>query len=342
MVQTSIDEWQSEYRAARLTLAQLLERLDLSLESLPYDVDHESSFEVSVPPHFLSLIKKADPLDPLLLQVIARAQERIVSEHASDDPVAEMASFRSRGIVQKYKGRILLVASGACAIHCRYCFRRHYDYAPIVLTQRDLDVLKMDLASDPSINEVILSGGDPLSLSDDRLSAILDLLDSIETLRSIRIHSRTVTTVPSRMTERLLSTIGRLTTKIAIVIHTNHPTEIDPVVGSALKALRDAGSHVFNQAVLLAGVNDSVKTLHDHSWRLWEVGALPYYLNLLDPVAGAEHFNVSLRKTIEIQRMLRAVLPGYLVPRFVREVPGELNKTPLDEIAAKPEYYIQS
>ncbi|WP_310496406.1 KamA family radical SAM protein [Sandarakinorhabdus sp.] len=322
--------WQNDIRAARLPLKALLDRLGLDAAMLPYGVIADPAFAMMVPPHTLSLIRPGDARDPLLLQVLARADEQVPGKRiTSRDPLAEAGFTAGQGILRKYGSRALLLVSGACAIHCRYCFRRHYDYGASIIPQSGLDAALATLAADPAITEVILSGGDPLTLSDTRLSAVLAALAAMRQVRIIRIHTRTLTVVPARVTPALLAMLAGLGKPVVIVTHTNHARELDAVVQAALLSVRGAGVQLLNQAVLLAGINDDTGVLAAHGRRLLECGVLPYYLHMPDPVEGASHFDVPLARAREIESELRADLPGYLVPRFVAEIPGAPSKVPL-------------
>ncbi len=326
--------WQAETRAARISAADLLTAIGLTTADLPYGLDHAPDFALKVPPHFLSLIRRGDPCDPLLLQVLARTDERLDTPGTTTDPLDEGQFTPARGILRKYGSRALLLVSGACTIHCRYCFRRHTDYGASVLPAGNHAAAVAALAADPAIEEVILSGGDPLTLADDRLAALLHSLAAIPHLAAIRIHSRTVTTVPARVTPALVATLAALGKPVVIVIHTNHAREIDPVVTAALARLRGAGVTLLNQSVLLRGINDNAAVIRAHAVQLFAAGVLPYYMHLLDPVAGAGHFDVGLEAALGLEQQLRDTLPGYLVPRFVREVPGRLAKTPIWQLQA--------
>lgn len=316
-------DWQADYRAASMTAADLLACVGLT----PADVaiGDGAGFPVKVPPHFLSLIRPGDPEDPLLRQVLARAEE--AHGEGVTDPLQEEAFRAGPGILRKYGSRALLLVAGACAIHCRYCFRRHGDYGAVVL--RDLEAALATLAGDAAVREVILSGGDPLSLSDARLATVFAGLTRLPRLEAIRLHSRTATTVPARVTPALLRLIETSSVPVVIVTHSNHAQELDPVTAAALGRLRAAGATLLNQAVLLRGVNDNAQALEDHCRRLFACGVLPYYIHLLDAVAGAAHFAVPLAEARVLEQALRDRLPGYLVPRFVREIPGQAAKTPI-------------
>ncbi|WP_426165737.1 KamA family radical SAM protein [Sandarakinorhabdus sp. DWP1-3-1] len=326
-------DWQADYRAARLTAADLLDRVGLTGADLPYGLAPAPDFALKVPPHFLSLIRRGDPHDPLLLQVLARADELVDDPALLTDPLEEAGFTPARGILRKYGSRALLLAAGSCAIHCRYCFRRHTDYGAMVLPAGGHAAAVAMLAADPAVEEVILSGGDPLTLADDRLAALLGALAAIPHLSMIRIHTRTLTAVPARVTPALLALLAGLGKPVVVVTHTNHANEIDDVVAAALGRLRGAGVTLLNQSVLLRGVNDSAAAIRAHALRLFAAGVLPYYMHLLDPVAGAGHFDVGRTEALGLEQALRDTLPGYLVPRFVREVPGRLAKTPIWQLA---------
>ena len=330
---SAADDWQAQQRAARLTTADLLARLDLTAADFPAGVIDDPGFAVMVPPHFLAQIRRGDPADPLLLQVLARGEEAAPQPGRSTDPLEEADYRAAPGILRKYRSRALLIASGACAVHCRYCFRRHYDYGSAVLTRSgEADALAV-IAGDSAIDEVILSGGDPLSLPDARLAALVDAISAIAHVTTLRLHSRTLVAIPDRVTPALIGLLAATRLNVVIVIHSNHEREISAQVAEALGRLRAAGVTLLNQSVLLAGVNDAAVTLAALSRRLFGAGVLPYYLHLTDPVAGAAHFDVDETRARAIEAQLRGMLPGYLVPRLVREVPGRDSKTPLWALA---------
>lgn len=327
--------WQAQQRAARISTADLLASLGLSPADFPHGVMAAPDFPLSVPPHFRALMRPGDPRDPLLLQVLARGEEALPQPDRLTDPLAEADYRAAPGLLRKYRSRALLIASGACAIHCRYCFRRHYDYGEAMLTRsRAADAIAA-IAADPAIDEVILSGGDPLSLPDERLTALVTALAMIPHVNTLRLHSRTLTTIPDRVTDGLLTLLGQTRLQTVIVTHSNHPAELSKAVERALGRLRRAGVTLLNQSVLLAGVNDDADILAAHSRRLFAIGVLPYYVHLADPVAGAAHFDVDEARARRIEAAMRSMLPGYLVPRFVREVPGRQSKTPLAELPTR-------
>lgn len=265
---------------------------------------------------------QADPGDPLLRQVLPLGAERESVAGFTGDPVGDLAAMSVPGVLHKYHGRALLTATGACAVHCRYCFRRHFPYG-VANAAADRWQTAIDyLEADSSIREVILSGGDPLTLSDRRLAELAQRLDAIPHVRRLRLHTRLPIVLPERVDAALLQWLGRTRLQVVVVVHTNHANEVDAAVTAALKALKVIGIELFNQSVLLRGVNDSADALADLSEALFEAGVTPYYLHLLDKVAGAAHFNVPHAEAKRLVEQLSARLPGYLLPRLVREVAG--------------------
>lgn len=280
-------------------------------------------------------MKRGDPIDPLFLQVVSQVRERDFSDQAHEDPLSEAGKYIGKGLLKKYNGRALLVATGVCAIHCRYCFRRHNDYGETSVSGGALDSAIQILTKTPDISEVILSGGDPLSLSDRKLCDLFAKLEAISSINTIRIHSRTLTAVPSRVTGNLLKLIENCRKRVVIITHTNHGNEWDGTTKKAILRLGSRGATLLNQSVLLKGVNDNAQALINLSLAMFEAGVLPYYVHLLDPVAGAEHFNVSASDALALKTEIGKELPGYLVPKFVKEIPGEGNKTDLSELLSK-------
>jgi EF-P beta-lysylation protein EpmB len=258
--------------------------------------------------------------------VLPLAAEREPAAGYSADPLAEQAALAAPALVRKYDGRVLLLATGGCAVNCRYCFRREFPYAESGAGTAGTDAAVAAVAADPSISEVILSGGDPLLLDDDRLDDLLSALGALPHVRRIRIHTRLPIVLPSRVTTRLVALLAGARPACAVVVHSNHPAELDDSVAAALARLAAARSILLNQAVLLAGVNDSIEVLRELSERLVDLGVVPYYLHLLDRVSGAAHFEVPEPAAMALHAALRAALPGYAVPRLVREVPGERAK----------------
>lgn len=288
-----------------------------------------SGFALKVPRGFVARMRRGDPRDPLLLQVLPLAAEAASPPDFSLDPVGDLASRAGSGVLQKYAGRVLLVATGACAVHCRYCFRRHFPYAEESALGDGWRAALDQLRSDASISEVILSGGDPLSLSDRRLQQLTDALQTIPHIRRLRIHTRYPIVLPERIDAGLLRWLNGVNLQKVVVIHANHAQELDTSVARACADLAAAGATMLNQSVLLAGINDSVAALTQLSEALFAIDVLPYYLHLLDRVVGAAHFDVDERTALQLHAGMARVLPGYLVPRLVREVPGAASKTPV-------------
>ncbi len=279
-----------------------------------------NAFPLNLP---LRLAHKIEPHhnDPILLQFVPKESENLTVEGFTLDPVADGKARQKTKLLHKYSGRALLVTTGACAMHCRYCFRQNFDYKKSDFNQ-ELDYLR----SDPSIHEVILSGGDPLSLSDEKLAALIEQLDAIPHLRLIRFHSRFPVGIPERITPEFTSIIANMRLQGIFVVHINHPRELDSDVTCALRKI---GLPLLNQSVLLAGVNDNLETLKELSLKLSENGILPYYLHQLDRVKGTHHFEVPVERGLQLIEQMRLCLPGYCVPRYVQENPGEKSKTPL-------------
>jgi EF-P beta-lysylation protein EpmB len=313
--------WQQELAGA-ITLPEALARaLGLDPGLFPAATQASELFPLRVPLSFVGRMRPGDPADPLLRQVMPLAAELAQSAGFGPDPLGESAVFKAPGLLQKYLGRALLIATGACAINCRYCFRREFPYAEQV-GNGPLSQALAAIAADPSVEEVILSGGDPLSLSDARLRALTTQLARIPHIRRLRLHTRLPVVLPSRIDAGLLQWLKELPWPVVVVLHVNHGNELDDSVRSACAALRAAGVTLLNQSVLLRGVNDSVTALSDLSQRLFDAGVVPYYLHLLDRVRGTAHFEVPESTAQQLVGALAATLSGYLVPRLVREVPG--------------------
>lgn len=320
-----VPSWQNELGQAFRRPADLLAFLGLPAPTNL--VDH--GFPLLVPRGFAARMTPGDAQDPLLRQVLVSAEESLDPPGFTDDPVGEIGCAAVPGLLRKYRGRALLVATGACAVHCRYCFRRHFPYADLPRGERWWSAALAALAADPTIEELILSGGDPLTLPDQQLAAIVTEAAAIPHLSRLRIHTRLPVVLPSRVDAALLAWLHSTRLQTVVVIHANHPAEIDGEVAAACARLRGAGVLLLNQSVLLAGVNDAPSILADLSRRLFAVGVLPYYLHQLDRVRGASHFAVPDARALAITRELTSVLPGYLVPKLVREVPGEPAKMAL-------------
>ncbi len=322
------EDWRRVQREAYARPAELLAALGLTAAAVGLSEAAAAAFPMRVPRPWAARIRRGDPHDPLLRQVLPVAAETRTHDGFVADPVGDRAAEQTPGLLQKYRGRALLLLTGACAIHCRYCFRREFPYSESVGEARLSAALEV-LAANPGIDEVILSGGDPLSLSDERLRAVVARLAAIPHLRRLRLHTRAPVAIPTRVTPALVAALAETRLASVVVLHVNHAQEIDEEVVRALWPLRAAGIALLNQAVLLRGVNDDARTLCALSYRLFDAGILPYYLHLLDRVRGAAHFRVPIRRARALGRELRESLPGYLVPRIVREIAGEASKTPL-------------
>lgn len=321
--------WQQQLAHAITDPAELCTLLQLDSALIAPAIESARGFALRVPRSFAARMRRGDPHDPLLLQVLPLLAEREVRPGYVIDPVGDLDSRAGAGLLHKYEGRALLIATGACAVHCRYCFRRHFPYADHSAPQRGWQDAIDALRCDPSICEVILSGGDPLSLSERRLRQLTDALAEVPHVRRLRIHTRYPIVLPDRVDGNLLNWIESLPIQTVIVIHANHAREIDASVRRACRDLSARGVTLLNQSVLLAGVNDSVAALEELSEALFAAGVLPYYLHVLDKVQGAAHFDVPQRRAVELHERLRHRLPGYLVPRLVREVAGAPAKMPV-------------
>ena len=321
--------WQQQWREALTDPMELLRALQLEhlADSLLPKCD--TGFAMRVPRAFVARMEIGNPRDPLLLQVLPQARELADVPGFVEDAVGDREAKSARGVLQKYAGRALLIATGSCAVNCRYCFRRHYPYAEETAAANGWQDAIAHLRADESVSEVILSGGDPLSLSTAKLADLTTELRGIPHLRRLRIHTRLPIVLPDRVDDELQDWLARQPWPVAFVLHCNHANELDADVASACARLAAAGAHLLNQSVLLRGVNDSVGTLVSLSERLFDCGVLPYYLHQLDPVAGAAHFAVADEVGHALLASLRLQLPGYLVPRWVREIAGETHKMPL-------------
>ncbi|WP_017940651.1 MULTISPECIES: EF-P beta-lysylation protein EpmB [unclassified Thioalkalivibrio] len=319
--------WQQALARAIDNPDALAARLELPREALPGMQAGHRLFRTRIPESYLARIHPGDPRDPLLLQALPDAREAVESPGFVSDPVGDHDALAAPGVVHKYHGRVLLLTTGACAIHCRYCFRREFDYADHNPARDDWTPALEYIAGNPDIHEVILSGGDPLSLSDTRLARLAERLAGIPHLERLRIHTRLPVVLPERVDDRLLAWLGQGRLQHILVLHANHPREFAAPADAALQRLRAAGVTLLNQAVLLAGINDDAETLIELQEAGFRLGVLPYYLHQLDRTRGTAHFEVSDARAGALYRDLHARLPGYLVPRLAREIPGEPGKT---------------
>lgn len=321
--------WQAQLAGAIRDPRELCRRLGLDPTWLAGAERGHALFEVRVPEAYLARIHKGDPCDPLLRQVLPLGEEAEPVDGFVADPLAEGDQNPQPGLIHKYAGRVLLIASPACAVNCRYCFRRHFPYATNAPSRAQWEGTLEHVGKDSTIREAILSGGDPLASSDRQLAWLVERLEAIPHLKRLRIHTRLPVVIPDRIDAVLLDWLSATRLQKVVVLHINHANEIDAAVIEACSRLKEAGVTLLNQSVLLRGVNDDVDTLAALSERLFEAGILPYYLHVLDPVAGAAHFDVPDDEARELVAGLRKMLPGFLMPRLVREIPGEASKTPL-------------
>ncbi|MGA2562710.1 MAG: EF-P beta-lysylation protein EpmB [Steroidobacteraceae bacterium] len=323
------DAWQRELAQAITEPLELLRLLELDPHQAPGAMAAARAFPLRVPRGFVRRMRRGDPHDPLLLQVWPGERELIEQAGFLSDPLEERAATRAPGLLQKYIGRALLISTGACAVHCRYCFRREFPYEQTHGEGARWQQALAAIRADESIEEIILSGGDPLSLTNARLTALSAALKGVPHLRRLRIHTRTAIVLPARVDEGLMDWLAALPWPTVVVLHCNHANEIDGEVRAAAERLRAAGATLLNQSVLLAGINDSVEALELLSQALWSARIMPYYLHMLDRVRGSAQFEVSEPRARQLMGALAARLPGYLLPRLVRESAGAPAKTVL-------------
>ncbi len=321
--------WQTLWRQAVRDPRELLSLLGLQSLARRISDSAAAQFPLRVPHGFIARMRPGDPDDPLLRQVLPVVEEERIAPGYGFDAVGDLAARGATGVLHKYDGRALLIATGSCAVHCRYCFRRHFPYGEETAATNGWRAALDYLAADASITEVLLSGGDPLSLATRKLAELTDALAALPHIRRLRIHTRLPIVLPERVDEELLAWLAGLPQQVVVVVHANHPHEIDGSVRQALLALQGSGATLLNQAVLLRGVNDDTEALAALCERLFEARTLPYYLNLLDRVAGAAHFEVPEAQALALHETLMRRLPGYLVPRLVREQAGAPYKVPL-------------
>ena len=320
------NDWKYQLANAIRDPLELLRRLELPADLQYY---RDSRFPLRVPSSYVDRMRRGDPYDPLFRQVFPFIQETSTNPEYTHDPVGDLSAQVAPGLLHKYKGRALLTLTGACAVHCRYCFRRHFPYADSNPLQHHWPEIASYLGSHPDIHEIILSGGDPLSLTDDKLGMLLEKLSSIAHLKTLRIHTRLPVVIPSRVTRMLIEILRQHFPRVVIVIHVNHAQEICKDVETAMATLKEAGFTLLNQSVLLRGINDSCDSLIELSHKLFQCHVLPYYLHQLDRVSGAMHYDVEIKTAQQIMASLREQLPGYLVPKLVQEKAGAKTKIPL-------------
>ena len=318
--------WRGEMRRAIRSVVELYDLLGLPADESEAAARAARDFPIFAPAPYVGRMRRGDPSDPLLRQVAPLMEETHTVPGFFADPLAEGRFTNTPGLLRKYRSRALLVTTGACAVHCRYCFRRHFPYEDSPRSLDDWRPALEVLAADAQIREVILSGGDPLTLVDETLAALTAALADIPHIQRLRIHTRLPVVIPSRVTDELLAWLQGSRLTPYMVIHANHPAEIDEAVAAAVGRMIDGGIPVMNQAVLLAGVNDDVDVLTELCERLVDLRVTPYYLHQLDRTAGVAHFEVPVGRGLAIVAELRRRLSGYAVPRYVQEIPGEAHK----------------
>ena len=324
--------WQKELAQGFKNPEELLRYLELSPQIINSSAAAHQTFKTLGPKSFVEKMMKGDPNDPLLRQVLPVSDEMQASLGYTPDPLQEGAEKQHRplpGLLHKYSSRVLLTLTSGCAVNCRYCFRRHFDYQANRIRDEELANIVEYIKARPDIHEVILSGGDPLLLNDDLLKDTISAIETISTVKILRFHTRMPIVLPSRITSELATLLKNTRLHTTMVLHANHPNELDDTLRNRLSLLRSAGTHLLNQSVLLKGVNNNVETLCQLSYRLLDMGVLPYYLHLLDKVQGAAHFDIEEKLALALHENMRKQLPGYLLPKLVREIPGELSKMPV-------------
>lgn len=327
ILQRSMHSWQKQLAGIITEPGQLFELLQLDKTYLPAAIKASELFPLRVTHYFAERMEKGNINDPLLRQVLPLDEEFTKKTNFSNEPLQETSFNPLPGLLHKYHGRVLLIVSGACAINCRFCFRRSFAYEANNPSLKQWDKVIDYIANDPSIEEVIYSGGDPLVASDFYLRALTQKLEAISHLKLLRIHSRLPVVLPDRLSHEFTTWFARSKLQPSLVIHCNHPNELGPSLKTKLITLKKLGVNLFNQSVLLKGINDDPKTLVMLSKQLFDYGVIPYYLHLLDPIQGAAHFDLSLEAAKAIYTQMQAKLPGYLVPKLVAEIPGKQNKT---------------
>jgi len=320
-------DWKSELSESICSVEELLELVQLDKIQLSGCQQAAADFPLRVPRAFLSRMEPGNPTDPLLTQVLPVESELMPSVGFIPDPLDEVTYNPVPGLVHKYRNRVLLIVSPTCAVNCRYCFRRHFPYGENRQSRQQWQRALAYIENDPNINEVIYSGGDPLAANDQFLLWLTESIAAISHVKRLRVHTRLPVVIPSRIDSQLLGWMMVSRLKPIVVLHINHGNEVDGQVKEAIRQLLDSGLKVLNQTVLLKGVNDSAGVLIELSEVLYESGVMPYYLHLLDPVQGAGHFQVSDSCALKIYKDVQAALPGYLVPKLVREHAGASSKT---------------
>jgi L-lysine 2,3-aminomutase len=320
--------WKTDLRNSYTRVQDLLQALKLKTCEVDTYFPTKNDFPFRVTKAFAGRMKQKDPQDPLLLQVLPTNAEFVHNLNFNNDPVGEIPLEKNSSLLHKYHGRALLITTGSCAINCRYCFRRVFPYQSLIDTNSFSNAIKT-ITEDTSLKEIILSGGDPLILDDNKLCEILERFNLIAHIERVRIHSRLPIVLPNRITPQFIKLMQNNRFQTCLVVHVNHPNELDTTTVGALRGYKNNGLMLLNQSVLLKNINNNIETLSELSDLLFSAGVLPYYVHLLDRVTGTAHFEVTEDESLQLEAQLRNRLPGYLVPKFVREISGDESKTPI-------------
>lgn len=319
--------WQTELKTGFTHPQPLLEFLNISVDK--FSLKAHRDFKTKVPLSFAKRMQKGNLNCPLLKQVLPIEEEETITPGFTNDPLEEQQANPIPGLLHKYASRVLITLATNCAINCRYCFRRHFPYSDNQISTRHWHNIFAYLQLHPEIDEVILSGGDPLLVNNSQLKKFIDKLEKIPSIKIIRLHSRLPIVLPSRLDEEFLATLNQCKLRVVLVVHCNHPNEINQEVENAFAAITNSKITLLNQSVLLQGINDKPEILAALSHQLFTINILPYYLHLPDKVQNTAHFDVDETRAIDIHHQLHTLLPGYLVPRLVKEEPGKSHKTPI-------------
>ncbi len=319
--------WQEQLMQGFKQAKDLLTYLGIPLEH--YHHQAEAQFKTIVPKSFASKMLKGDVNCPLLKQVLPLKEELVLEKGYHFDPLGEKQSNPVKGVLHKYHGRVLVTLTTTCAVHCRYCFRRHFPYEENRLSTKDWGHVLNYLQSHPEVHEVIVSGGDPLLIPNANLVKFVDEISTLKQIETLRVHTRLPVVLPVRLDQGLIDMFSKLKLNKVVVLHINHPNELCDEIKSGVERLRQANVMVFNQAVLLKGINDDSAVLETLCRRLFDSGILPYYLHFLDKVHGAKHFEVEKQYALFLHKSIQDKLPGYLVPKLVEEVAGAKSKLAL-------------
>lgn len=312
-------QWKQQLSNSIVSVHKLLAILEINPSTLNLSEQANQQFSLRVPLPFVEKMTKGDPNDPLLLQVLPVLAEEEQSPGFSLDPLQEANANPVPGLIHKYKNRVLLIGAQTCAINCRYCFRRHFPYQENRIGSKDIDSIIQYITQHTELDEVILSGGDPLANNDKTLNQLISQLNNIKHLKRLRIHTRLPVVIPARINQDLIHWVNQSRLPVTFVIHVNHPNEVDSALTEAMAKLRATGNMVLNQSVILKGINDNAKTLIRLSEKLFEAGVMPYYLNVLDRVQGSAHFEVTEAEALQLTEQMMINTSGYLVPKLVRE-----------------------